>query len=163
MPPCTLFTRHAGSQLTSSNSISKQWQHTHAHTQRERPNRKSSLSVGRFGWLGLESVDSVGWSLPCNKLKLQTVKVELDAKVFVDLTSQNSSNDNVTSSPIADFSKLICHIPLTRVKHYFLKSQQVCWCAEEGETIARFCIIWAPLFKCFNFIAFKFRLNGYIF
>lgn len=47
----------------------------------------------------------MGWSLLCNKLKLQTVKVELDEKVFVDLTSQNSSTNNVTSSPIADFSK----------------------------------------------------------
>ena len=46
----------------------------------------------------------MGWSLLCNKLKLQTVKVELDAKVFVDLTSQNSSTDNVTSLRIAELA-----------------------------------------------------------
>lgn len=79
----------------------------------------------------------MGWSLLCNKLKLQTVKVELDAKVFVDLTLQNSSTNNVTSSPIADFSK--ANTPHTSNKGetlFFKKSTSVLG-AEEGELYSK--------------------------
>jgi hypothetical protein len=62
--------------------------------------------------------------LLCNQLQLQVVEVELDAKVVVDLLSQNSRSNNYNTSLLDACRELLGWISLTRVKHCFREANK---------------------------------------